>query len=284
MDILSGLNRAMEIIERQLDGDIDLEAAARVTPYSAYHLQVLFSCLTDMTLLEYIRRRRMTLAALELQSGDVKMIDLAVKHGYDSADSFARAFARLHGVLPSAVRGGGVALKMCPKLSFQISIKGATEMEYQIVQWGAFNVVGMRRRFSFDDADARNPQGIPDFWTELRENGKLTEIMAYSDGRFEEAVGVCTNGDGEGLDYLIAAATALTEAPEGLELFTFPANTYAMFHFTGPLHETMPKAEKQIFGEWMPGAGYEPVDMADLEVYSLKLHDTMDYSFGAMCR
>ena len=277
MDILTGLNRTMDYIEENINNDVSADAAAGVTNYSAYHLQKLFAYLTDISLSEYVRRRKMTLAALELQNSDIKVIDLALKFGYDSADSFTRAFSRLHGVSPSQARKQGVSLRLYPKLSFQIKIKGETEMDYQIIQIDAFNVVGLKRRFYHDAS--RNPQGIPEFWDELRQNGKLKEILSHSDNRYDEAVGVCTNGDGEGLDYFIAATTSLDRAPEGLELFTFPANVYAVFHFVGPLHETMPKAERMIFSEWMPGSGYDPVDVADLEVYSTKPHDAPDYEF-----
>ena len=155
-------------------------------------------------------------------------------------------------------------------------------MDYKIIEMEAFRIVGIKRRFCFDYD--RNPQGIPEFWTELRQNGKLAEIMRYSDGRFEEAVGVCTNGDSMGLDYFVATTTQLEQAPEGLELFYFPKNTYAVFHFTGPLCETMPSAEKLIFSEWMPSSGYDPVDGADLEIYSKLPHDSPNFEFCAMYR
>ena len=150
-------------------------------------------------------------------------------------------------------------------------------MTYQIVELDAFKVVGVRRRFYFDDE--RNPCGIPEFWDELRQNGTLEEILECSNGKFEGAVGVCTNGDSEGLDYFVAAATSLEKAPAGLEFFNFPKNTYAVFNFKGSLHETMPTAEKMIFTEWMPGSGYDPVDGADFEVYSDLPHDSADYEF-----
>ena len=137
--------------------------------------------------------------------------------------------------------------------------------------------MGVKRRFYFDED--RNPQGITEFWEELRQNGKLAEILSYSDGTFEGAVGVCTNGDSEGLDYFFATTTALEEAPAGLTIFNFPKNTYAVFHFKGPLAETMPTVEKMIYGEWLPGSGYEPVDSADLEVYSQLPVDSPDYEF-----
>ena len=150
-------------------------------------------------------------------------------------------------------------------------------MNCKIVELDAFNVVGIKRRFYFDDQ--RNPQCIQDFWAEVKGTEKREEILKHSDGKFDDLVGICTNGDSEGLDYFLAATTKLQHAPAGLTLYTFPANTYAVFHFTGPLDETMPTAEKMIFSEWMPGSGYEPVDGADLEVYSALPIDSPDYEF-----
>lgn len=276
LDILTGLNKAMDYIECNISEDIDPEAVAHVTPYSAFHFQKIFCYIADISLSEYIRRRKMTLAAFELQNSDIKVIDLAVKYGYDSADSFARAFTRLHNVTPSQARIKGTVLKAFPKLSFQITIKGETEMNYRIEESESFNVVGLHKRFH---TDGRSGQTIPEFWTELRESGKLDEIMSYSNGKYEEAIGVCTNGDSTGLDYYVAASTDLQYAPEELEMYVIPKSTFAVFYFIGPLHETMPKAEKMIFAEWMPSSGYEPVMTADIEVYSKKPHDAPDYEF-----
>jgi len=275
MDILTGLTRAMDYIETNICNDLNMTDIARVTPYSAYHLQKIFAYLAGVSLTEYIRRRKMTLAAQELQTS--KVTDLAFKYGYDSLDSFSRAFTRLHGVTPSAAKTGGVPLKVFPRLYFQISIRGDVEMNCKIVDLGAFNVVGIKKRFYFDEQ--RNPQGIQEFWVEVRGTETCKEILRHSDGKFDDLVGVCTNGDDEGLDYFLATTTELEQAPPGLTLYTFPANTYAVFHFKGPLDETMPTAEKMIFGEWMPGSGYEPVDGADLEVYSKLPVDSPDYEF-----
>lgn len=277
MDILTSLTRAMDYIEANICNDLDIDAIARVTPYSAYHLQKIFAYLADISLAEYIRRRKMSLAAQELQNGSSKVTDLAFKYGYDSLDSFSRAFVRLHGVTPSAAKSGGAALKVFPRLFFQISIKGDVEMNCKIVELDAFNVVGIKKRFYFDEQ--RNPQGIREFWAEVRGAGMYYEIQKHSDGKFDDLVGVCTNGDSEGLDYFLATTTKLEKATAGLEIFTFPANTYAVFHFKGPLDEVMPTAEKMIFTEWMPGSGYEPVDGADLEVYSALPVDSPDYEF-----
>lgn len=277
MDILISLNKAMDYIEKNICEDIDIDKVAKATNYSSYHFCKIFSYLTDMSLSEYIRRRKMTLAGIELQNTDSKVIDIAIKYGYDNPDSFSRAFSKLHNVTPSQAKIRGCVLKTYPKLSFQISVKGELSMDYKIEDMEAFDVIGVKKRFKTEPQPG--DQTIPEFWTELRQNGKLAEIMQYSNGKFNEAVGICTNGDSKGLDYFVAIPTSINTAPDGLEIFHFLKNTYGIFHFIGPLHETMPKAEKMIFAEWLPTSGYEPVDAADMEVYSSKPHDAKDYEF-----
>lgn len=219
MDILSELNKAMEYIEENICEEIDLDAIAKVTCYSPYHFNKIFCCLASISLSEYIRRRKMTLAAIELQKEGSKVIDIALKYGYDNPDSFARAFSKLHHATPSQAKLKGTVLKSYPKLSFQITIKGELAMDYQIKELKAFDVVGIRRRFKNELMPGE--QAIPEFWTELRKNGKLADIMHYSNGLFEEAVGVCTNGDCEGFDYLIAIPTDIKKCQKVWNYFTF---------------------------------------------------------------
>lgn len=174
MDILSELNKAMEYIEENICEEIDLDAIAKVTCYSPYHFNKIFCYLASISLSEYIRRRKMTLAAIELQKEGSKVIDIALKYGYDNPDSFARAFSKLHHATPSQAKLKGTVLKSYPKLSFQIIIKGELAMDYQIKELKAFDVVGIRRRFKNELMSGE--QTIPEFWTELRKNGKLADI------------------------------------------------------------------------------------------------------------
>lgn len=120
MDWFERMNGAMSYIEDHLASEIDYEEAARIACCSSYHFQRMFSFITDVTLSEYIRRRRLTLAAFELQKGSGRVIDVALKYGYDSPNSFTRAFQSLHGVTPSLARDEGVQLKAYPRMSFQL--------------------------------------------------------------------------------------------------------------------------------------------------------------------
>lgn len=138
MDSLKKMNTAMKYIEDNLTNEIDFKMVASLALCSEYHFKRMFSFLAGITLSEYIRRRRLSLAAFELQNNNVKVIDVALKYGYNSPDSFSRAFLHLHGVTPSEARNIGQQLKAYPAMTFQLSIRGGNEMNYRIEQKEAF--------------------------------------------------------------------------------------------------------------------------------------------------
>lgn len=146
MDLLKSMNRALKYIEENLTNDIDFQEAAKLAFCSEYHFKRMFSFLAGISLSEYIRRRRLTLAAFELKDSNVKVIDIAIKYGYNSPDSFARAFQNLHGINPSKARLNGHSLKAYPRMTFQLTIKGGNEMNYRIEEKEAFRIVGIKKR------------------------------------------------------------------------------------------------------------------------------------------
>jgi AraC family transcriptional regulator len=146
MDLLEKMNGALNFIEENLDHEIDFKEVARLALCSEYHFKRMFSFLAGVTLSEYIRRRRLTLAAFELNNNHTRVIDVAIKYGYNSPDSFTRAFQSLHGVTPSEARNNGQSLKAYPRMSFQLSIKGGIEMNYRIEEKEAFRIVGIMKR------------------------------------------------------------------------------------------------------------------------------------------
>lgn len=180
MDLLTQLNLAMNYIEEHICDDIALADVSKVTTYSPYHFGRLFYYIAEMPLSEYIRKRKLTLAAMELQNYDVKVVDLAVKYGYDNADSFTRAFVRQHGLTPTAGRQTGVMLKIFPPLTFQIKIKGVEEMNWRIEQKEEFEIFGIERIFQNDDVGK-----IPDFWTECHNNGSYERLFNDAGGNIE---------------------------------------------------------------------------------------------------
>ena len=187
MDLLTRMDLALVYVEDNLTGEIDQEVLARIACCSAYNFYRMFSFITDISLTEYIRRRRLTMAAIELQSGNIKVIDLALKYGYDSPVSFSRAFQMLHGVTPTEARAGGVTLKAYPRISFQISIKGEKKMDYRIENKEAFQVFGYEGIFSTDgsglNADILHDNAVHqnnphELWNQNHANGAYEKLAA----------------------------------------------------------------------------------------------------------
>ena len=137
------LNQSMNYIEEHLTDEIDYEQLGRIACCSTYHYQRMFTYMAGISLAEYIRRRKMSLAAVDLQGGDERIIDIAAKYGYSSPTAFNRAFQSFHGIAPSAVRDEGVSVKSFSPIVFNIAVKGATEMNYRIETKEAFRVIGV---------------------------------------------------------------------------------------------------------------------------------------------
>lgn len=259
MDSLKSMNAAMEYIEENLAEEIDFGKVARLAICSEYHFKRMFSFLAGMTLSEYIRRRRLTLAAFELQGSDAKVIDVAIKYGYNSPDAFTRAFQSWHGITPSEARDKGHLLKACLPMTFQLSIRGGKVMDYRIVEKEAFRIVGIMKRVPIVFSGV-NP-AIAEMWESLDEEkidrlksisnveprGLLSASVNFSGGRMEEK---------GGLDHYIGAATTAA-CPEGMAQLEVAASTWAVFEAVGPFPDTLQNVWGRIYSEWFPAANYE---------------------------
>jgi AraC family transcriptional regulator len=272
------LNAAVEYIENHLEDEIDFNAAANIACFSLFHFQRIFQVVNGLTLADYVRRRRLTLAARELSSGKAKIIDIALKYGYDSPDAFTRAFRKLNGVTPQAAREPGVTLVACPRISFQIVLKGGDNMDYRIIERPAFEVVGKSRRFT--TVNGENFIKVPRFWDEFCQDKKGNEaLMAYSGcqagpvtGGVE--LGICWIAEDavtkEEFIYGIGAEKGKGQIPAGFETRQIPAATWAVFEARGalrPVPAAIQDVTKRIFSEWFPSTGYEHAPQPELEVY-----------------
>ncbi len=179
MDLITRMSLALAYLENNLTGEINQETLARIACCSAYNFYQMFSFITDISLTEYIRRRKLTLAAIELQSSYIKVIDLALKYGYDSPVSFFRAFRTLHGVTLTEARVNGAALKAYPRISFQISIMGEKEMDYRIETKEAFQVFGIEGIFR-NDGCGYYPNTPHELWNQNHANGAYEKLFADS--------------------------------------------------------------------------------------------------------
>ncbi len=262
MEWIERWNRAMDEIEENLTGEIDCERLGRIACCSAYHFQRMFTYLAGVPLGEYVRRRRMSLAAAELQSGRERVIDIAARYGYESPTAFNRAFRSVHGVSPSAVRSGGVAVKCYPRLVFHMSVQGGTEMQYRIENRTDFRVVGIS--MALEREIENNFRQVPLMWDKAARDGTVAALAALMDGEPKGLLGISACVGGEAWRYFIAVAS---RAPQGaFEAYTVPAATWAVFSGEGT-GRSIQELEKRIVTEWLPGSGYEYADGPDVEVY-----------------
>jgi len=263
MDWLSKMNDALSYMEDNLDSDISYEKAAQLAALSQYHFQRLFSYIAGVPLAEYIRRRRLTKAALDLHNGD-KVLDTALRYGYESPTSFNRAFKALHGITPSGAQKAGASLKAYPRISFQITIKGVTEMDYRIVEKEAIRIVGVRTYLSADMET--NFKNITPFWEQTVENGGTKQIAGLINAEPSGLLGVSvvTEPTDEGHYYICAATDK--PVPTGMYEAIIPRHTWAIFPGSGN-PSNIKELFRRIHTEWAPISGYEWDDMIEIEVY-----------------
>ncbi len=253
------MNAALLYIEDHLTDGIDYKKVARLACCSEYHFKRMFSFLAGISLSEYIRRRRLTLAAFELKDSDKRVIDVAVKFGYNSADSFTRAFQSLHGITPTEARNSDHQLKAFPPMTFQLTIRGGTEMNYRIVEKDAFRIIGLKKRVPIV-FNGVNPE-IAAMWASLTMEkidklkklsnvepiGIISASTNFSEGRMEEK--------GE-LDHYIGVSTS-SDCPEEFASLEVNKSTWAVFEAVGPFPETLQNVWGRIYSEWFPSSNYE---------------------------
>ncbi|WP_303674769.1 AraC family transcriptional regulator [Bacteroides caecimuris] len=251
---IEGFQESIDFIEKNLTEELDIEDIAAKAALSPFYYQRIFGALCGVTVGEYIRARRMTLAAQELNGKDVKVIDVAVKYSYDSPDSFSKAFQRFHGITPSQAKEPGAPLRSFAPLHIKITMEGGTMMDYRIVEKAPFTIVGVKRPFNSDSSY----QEIPKFWDEWLTQGEKRPIM----GTF----GVCLDMKGKDFDYWIADLYFPWEdIPEGCETRVIPGSAWAQFPCT---IKTLQDTNTRIWSEWLPALqGYSLAGEYDIEVY-----------------
>ena len=263
MEWLQRMNDALTYMEHNLDGEIAVETAAQIACCSQYHFQRMFSYIIGVPLSEYLRRRRLTKAALDLQNG-AKVIDTALRYGYESPTAFNRAFKAMHGVSPSVAQKPDTILKAFPRISFQIIIKGAIEMDYRIVEKEAFRVVGTRTNLSSDLE--KNFKIVTPFWEQTINAGLTKQIVSMMNSEPLGLLAVSTADEAnQGGYYYICTATDQA-VPEGMFELTIPKHTWAIFPGSGH-PSSIGDLFKRIYAEWQPTSGYEWADMIEVEVY-----------------
>ena len=262
MDWIERLNEAIRYIEENLTGEIEYEKLGKIACCSAYHFQRMFAYIAGMPLSEYIRKRKMSLAAVDLQGSDAKIIDVAAKYGYTSPTAFNRAFQSVHGVNPSSVKSEGIAIKSFPPITIKITVKGVEEMNYRIETKEAFRIAGVSALM--DKEMENNFAVVPQMWQSAVENGTLQELSKIMNGTPTGLLGVSVCNDQEDWKYFIAVASK--NGGDMFENYMVPASTWAIFPGTGT-NQSVQELERRIFTEWFPTSGYEYGNAPDIEVY-----------------
>lgn len=243
MEWTEAIRKAVSYIESHITEDITMYDVATHVNVSPFYFHKGFSILCGYSITEYIRNRRLALAGEELMSSDTTVIALAMKYGYDSPDSFAKAFTRFHGCSPSAVRRDKTILKAFAPLKLTISLKGGYAMDYRITDKEAFTVLAASKTFDYENAKKE----IPAFWQEHYASG----AGKYVCGMF--GINIDLQMGNERFEYLIADIyNPSVEIPKEFEVRMIPALTWAVFPCKGALPQALQDVNEKIFSEWLP--------------------------------
>lgn len=255
---------SIDYIEKNLSQELKVKEIAKVAMVSPFYYQRMFQILTGSTVHEYIRNRRLSLAASELILTDTRVLDLAIKYGYESSEAFSRAFKKVHGVNPTVLRKREVSIKSYPRLVIEISLKGAESMDYRIEKKDGFSFYGMTRGFTSENGD--NFVKIPKFWEEVLENGLYQKMISQVENPIELGVCMPMNSDDESkFDYVIGAMS--NKEVEGYDFYHVPAAEWAVFELRGPIDEVLQDTWKRIFSEWFPSVEFKHANLPEFEVY-----------------
>lgn len=270
MEWMQALRQSIDYMEQHLLEQISITEIAAAVHISPFYFQRGFQIVTGYSVKEYLRNRRLYLAALDLLAKKEKVIDVAFRYGYETPESFAKAFIRFHGTSPSQLRSHASQIRPFLPLKITISIQGGTDMDYTIQNMESFQLIGFSKTFSETDSYEK----IPLFWAEFAQNCQqqkysadwMAALLRYKIGQF----GICidTNRDGT-FRYMIAGKYDGGAVPDGMELYTLPAFTWAIFRCVGPLPAALQTINTRIFKEWLPGnPRYELADGYSVEWYS----------------
>lgn len=273
MEWIERLNKTISYMEEHLTEEINYDELARMACCSTYHFQRMFAYIAGIPLSEYIRRRRMSLAAVDLQSGEGKIIDIGMKYGYSSPTAFNRAFQSVHGIAPSIAQKGGTPIKSYPPISFKIAVKGGEELNYRTEEKASFRIIGVSQ--PLDKEIEKNFMVVPQMWQKAATDGTLNKIIPLMNQQPMGVLGVSACNDKEEWKYFIAVSSS-SEIDNSLEEYVVPGCTWAIFSGTGT-NRSIQELEQRVVTEWLPTSGYEFADAPDVEVYLNSDPDNAQY-------
>lgn len=271
-----GIEKALDYIETHLTEELNISQIAKQADCSPFYFQRIFGLLCGMTLGEYIRNRKLALAGSELQNTDSKVIDVAFKYGYDSPESFSRAFAKFHGVTPSQAKKSGVRLRSFSALSVNLILKGGVFMNYKIQEKEAFYVLEKVSEHSV--ADGKNKKSVPAFWAQCHKDGMVKTLLQAATDEFVYGICYGQSQNEDTFDYSIAVACQKdVQVPQGFEKRLIPSRTWAVFECIGAMPNAIQEMWNKIVSEFFPTSGYRPTYEMDIEVYPDGDTDSADY-------
>ena len=270
MEWLEHFRKSIDYLEESLEDKTEVAKAAQIALMSKYHYQRMFHMITGVTVADYIRKRRLTMAAQELASSPIKVVDVALKYGYQTPEAFTKAFNRLHGMNPSDARKQGKYLKAFPRLSVQIQIKGVEEMNYQIKEKERFAIMGVEKKVSTRDGE--NFRVIPGFWQEVTQDGTCDHLGEMAGSMGVMGVSMDYDEEQETMSYLVAVEKSADGRLPNLtkrEVIQreIPASTWAVFESVGAMPDAIQNVFQRIFTEWFPATGYSHAGGPEIEVY-----------------
>ena len=263
MEWIERLNKTISYIEEHLAEEISYDELAHIACCSSYHYQRIFAYMAGIPLSEYIRRRRMSLAAIDLQNGNEKIIDIGMKYGYASPTAFNRAFQSVHGIAPSIAKKGGTTIKSYPPISFKLTVKGVEELSYRIETKDSFRIVGAS--FPLDKEIENNFIAVPQMWQNAAINGTFEKITPLMNNQPMGVLGVSVCNNKEEWQYFIAVSSSI-DTDNSLDEYIIPACTWAIFSGIGT-GISIQELERRIITEWLPTSGFEFDNAPDIEVY-----------------
>ena len=277
MEWTEALQQAIDYMEAHLMEEINYEDVAKHVHTSGYEFHRAFSFLTGMTANAYIRNRRLSLAGRELMETDARITDLAMKYGYETPESFTKAFTRFHGIAPRAARDAAAKLTLFNPLVIKLTVEGGKSMDYRIVQTKDLKFIALVRSFSNEIINDDDNHEIPDFWAECSANSLLGPIwMLRPDGK-RDLYGLCTptKEGAETFDYgigiIVDEDTAKFDPAEmektGFRIWDVKAGTYVVFDCIGDNGDCIRDMWEKFYKEFLPQMGYESVDETDYELY-----------------
>ncbi|MET7988873.1 MULTISPECIES: AraC family transcriptional regulator [unclassified Streptomyces] len=256
--MLERLNEALDHLEACLDKELDMAEVARIAAVSEYHFRRLFSALAGMPLPVYVRRRRMTLAGADVLAGELTLLDVAVRYGYGSGETFARAFRSVHGVGPGEARRTGAVLTAQPRMSFRVVVEGSAAMRYRIVEKEQFRIVGRKARVPLVH-DGVNEAAVAHL--ESLDEQAIVRMKGVADGEPEGVLSAAvyltdSRDEGADADYWVGVVTGPGTVTEELDVLDVPAGTWAVFDNHGPYPSALQALWRDVFTQWFPSNLY----------------------------